>query len=164
MKTLLLMRHAKSDRDDPTFEDHERPLTERGKKAAKRMGQLLHDEHLVPDLILSSTAVRARKTASKVAKKTGYAGAIELHRRVYMADPATLLAVVQELVPNRDRVLVIGHNPGMSDFLSELTKSMQDMPTATVAQIELPVKNWCEIDWRTRGKLITLWRPRELDS
>ena len=96
MKTLMLLRHAKSSRDDPELDDHDRPLNPRGKGDAKRMGRLIRDEKIVPDLIVSSTAVRARKTAEKVAKQSGYSSAIELEDRLYLSDAAAHYGVVQE--------------------------------------------------------------------
>ena len=80
MKTLLLLRHAKSSWSDPTLPDHDRPLNKRGIHDAPRMGKLLRHEHLMPDLILSSTAVRAKKTAELVAKACKYKGEIALNR------------------------------------------------------------------------------------
>ena len=87
MKTLLILRHAKSDWETPDVADHDRPLNGRGKRDAPRMGRLLRDENLVPDLIISSTAKRARKTAKLVAEASGYEGEIRLAETLYLAGP-----------------------------------------------------------------------------
>ena len=83
MKSILLLRHAKSSRKDPDLTDHDRPLNKRGKRDAPRMGRLLKKEHLVPDIIISSTAIRARSTAEAVAKASGYKGDITFNRSLY---------------------------------------------------------------------------------
>jgi phosphohistidine phosphatase len=162
MKTLMLLRHAKSSRDDPELDDHERPLNPRGKADAKRMGRLIQDEKIVPDLIVSSTALRARKTAEKVVKQSGYTSAIELEDRLYLSDAAAHYAVVQETGRRHARLLLVGHNPGLSEFLSRLTSADEELPTGALAIVELPLDAWKELIASTRGKLVALYRPREL--
>ncbi len=97
MKTLLLLRHAKSSRDDPDLADHERPLNERGKRAAKEAGRFLRDEDLVPDLIVSSTALRARKTAQKAAKQCDYPRPLSLRNSFIWATAPTHYKVVRKI-------------------------------------------------------------------
>ncbi len=160
MKTLLLLRHAKSSRDEPDLADHERPLNERGKQAAKEVGRFLRDEDLVPDLIVSSTAVRARKTAQKAAKQCNYERAIELDEQLYLGNAQTHYSVVRKVEPGCKRLLVVCHNPGISDFVNQITSGDEEMPTAGLAVIQLPIKSWKELTARTRGKLAKFWRPR----
>jgi phosphohistidine phosphatase len=161
MKTLMLLRHAKSSRDVPNLADHDRPLNERGKQAAKHVGRFLRDEDLVPDLILSSTAVRARKTSQKAAKACDYPRAIELEERLYLASAQTHDAVVRGVEAGCKRLLLVGHNPGISDFLNHLASADEEMPTAGLAIVELPIIHWKDLTAKTRGKLIKFWRPRE---
>jgi phosphohistidine phosphatase len=161
MKTLLLLRHAKASRDDADLADHERPLTERGKRAAKEAGRFLLHEELVPELIVSSTAVRARKTAQKAAKQCDYPRAIELEEQLYLGNAQTHYSVVRRIKPGWQRILLVGHNPGISDFLNRLTLGEDEMPTAGLAIVQLPIKQWKDLTARTRGKLLKLWRPRE---
>lgn len=162
MKTLLLLRHAKSSRDDPELADHDRPLNERGKKAAKEAGRFLRDEDLVPDLIVSSTALRARKTAQKAASQCEYPRAIELDDQLYLGNAPTHYKVVRKVEPRCKRLLIVGHNPGISEFLNQLVSSdAEEMPTAGLAVIQLPIKDWKELTERTRGKLIEFWKPRD---
>src|SRR5215510_11184128 len=106
MKTLLLLRHAKSSWKYPDLADHDRPLNKRGKLTAPRIGQLLKDENLVPDLILSSTAARAQTTPRKVATASGYAGEIRVTREIYDAGPEAYLALLQTVSDEYMRVLV----------------------------------------------------------
>jgi phosphohistidine phosphatase len=162
MKTLLILRHAKSSRDEPELADHDRPLNERGKKAAKEAGRFLRDEDLVPDLIVSSTALRARKTAQKAAKQCEYPRAIELEEQLYLGNAPTHYKVVRKADASCKRLLIVGHNPGISEFLSQLVSgSEEDMPTAGLAVVQLPIRAWKELTARTRGKVLKFWRPRD---
>ena len=97
MKTLLVLRHAKSSWDDTALDDHERPLNERGRRDGPRMGELVREHRLTPDIIISSDAVRARRTAEAVAKATRYAGEVRLDRLLYLASPADILGVLRTI-------------------------------------------------------------------
>lgn len=161
MKTLLILRHAKSSWDDSALDDHERPLNVRGEKDAPQMGRLARTEGLAPELILSSDAVRARQTAAEMADATG--GKILLDARLYHADADEILAVVRSTVEeNVATALIVGHNPGLEDLIAQLTGEHERMPTAALAQIALPIERWSDLDASIRGTLIGLWRPKEL--
>jgi len=163
MKTLLVLRHAKSSRDDPALDDRDRPLNARGERDAPRMGLLVRDEQLSPDLVVCSDAVRARQTAEAMAEAAGYSGTILLEHRLYAAEAAVILAVLRDVVePDVDTVMIVGHNPGLEDLVSALTGAREDLPTAALAQLALPIDRWAEIGPRTRGTLVRVWRPREL--
>ena len=161
MKTLLLLRHAKASRDDADLPDHNRPLTDRGKKDAKRLGRQLHDAKLVPDLIISSTARRARKTASKVAKQTNYPRAIELTDRLYLSTPQEHLEVLRSVPDGEACIMLVGHNPGLSQFVSELTDTDTELATAELVQLELPIKHWSEIAKARSAKLKKVWQAAD---
>jgi phosphohistidine phosphatase len=163
MLTLLLMRHAKSGWDDPSLADHERPLNARGRKAAPRMAELLVEQKLVPELIITSTARRALDTAHAVVTGTGYDGRVEVTRRLYLAEPGTYLEVLGEIEQRFGRVLVVGHNPGISELVGRLTGESVEMPTAAIARIELALPSFAAVDARTRGKLLEVFKPKELD-
>jgi phosphohistidine phosphatase len=163
MKTLLVLRHAKSSHDDPGLDDHERSLNDRGRRDAPRMGRLLADEDLVPDLILSSTAVRARTTAEAAAKASGYQQKIELDRSLYLASPEEYIEALRELPETRRRVLVVGHNPGMEQLVEVLTGQSETLPTAALACITLPIDRWRDLRSSTTGTLDGLWRPKEIE-
>jgi phosphohistidine phosphatase len=162
MKELLLLRHAKSSRDEPDLDDHERPLNERGERDAPRMGRWLRHQRILPDRIVSSTAVRARATAQKLAAACGYAGEIGLTPRLYLAEPDECLAVLRE-IPDRDgSVLLVGHNPCFEDLVERLVGRPERMPTAALARIALPLGRWQDATLAVRGELLALWRPKEL--
>jgi phosphohistidine phosphatase len=162
MKTLLLLRHAKSSWKNPDLADHDRPLNVRGKRDAPRMGEFLAEQDLIPDLIVTSTAKRARKTVKKVAAACGYEGEIVKTSALYHAWPDEIVSVLNSLPGDPERVMVVGHNPGMEEYLELLTDEELFMPTATLAQISLPIDHWRELDLDTAGILLNLWRPREL--
>ncbi len=163
MKTLLVLRHAKSSWKDPGLDDHDRPLNKRGKKDAPRMGRLVREEGLIPDLILSSTALRAKNTAQEVAEKSRYPGKIHWESRLYLAGPADIVMVLNEIEdPSADRVMIVGHNPGQEELVRSLAGGQEAFPTAALARVELPVTTWAELELSTTGELTHLWRPKEL--
>jgi phosphohistidine phosphatase len=164
MKTLLLLRHAKSSRKDDDLDDHDRPLNQRGKRDAPRMGRLLRDEKLLPDLILTSSAKRCRKTAEPVIAQSGYRGEARITGELYEADAAQLRQVLSRLTDDPGCVLVIAHNPGMEELLEALVGVYTPLSTAALAHVELPINGWQQIDQQTRGRLVNLWQPRELES
>jgi len=162
MKTLLLLRHAKSSWNDPALDDHERPLNKRGQRDAPRMGELVREYGLVPDVVLSSDAVRARLTAEAVAVAARYAGDILLDPHLYMAGAADIRSLLPTVRANAETVMIVGHNPGLEQLVEQLTGERQDLPTATLAQIGLPIDQWRDLKLSTRGTLVGLWRPKEL--
>ncbi len=161
MKTLLLVRHAKSSWKKADLPDHDRPLTKRGKKEAPMVGTYLKENSLVPDLILSSTARRAHDTAEAVADACGFDGQVELYQDLYMSDTASYLDILRCMPDRADRVLVVGHNPDVEDLLALLTEVKEHMTTSALAIISLPISNWEELSEATDGRLQNLWAPRE---
>jgi phosphohistidine phosphatase len=159
MKTLLVLRHAKSSWNDPALDDHERPLNERGRRDAPRMGELVRQYGLIPDLVISSDAVRALLTAQAVAEAARYAGEILLDPRLYIASPADILSLLQTVRENAETIMIVGHNPGLEELVEHLTGERLDLPTATLAEIHLPIDHWHDLDIATRGTLVGHWRP-----
>lgn len=162
MKTLLLLRHGKSSWTDTSLTDHDRPLKKRGREAAKRMGQLIQELDLVPDHILTSSAVRATATAKLAAIEAKFDDEVEVVPVLYHADPSAFAAIVSRVSNQFDRVLIVGHNPGMEDWLDRLIGHVETFPTAALARIELPVDSWLDLSLNTRGTLKGLWRPKEI--
>ncbi len=164
MRTLLVLRHAKSSWKDAGLADHDRPLNKRGEKNAPAMGKLIKREGLTPQWIASSTALRARKTAEAAAKGSGYSGKIHYEEELYLAQPPDILGVLQRTVPDSaTRILIVGHNPGLEELVGTLTVQREPFPTGALAQIELSIESWNELTGAPKGKLIQLWRPRDLD-
>jgi len=162
MKTLLVLRHAKSSWSDPALDDHERPLNKRGRRDAPRMGELVREYHLIPDVVISSDAVRARLTAEAVVEAARCAGGILLDQRLYMAGPADILSLLRTVGEKAETVMIVGHNPGLEELVAQLTGERQDLPTAALAQIVLPIDQWRDLKRSTRGTLAGHWVAKEL--
>jgi phosphohistidine phosphatase len=147
MKTLLLVRHAKSSRDDPATPDKDRPLNNRGKRDAPKMGERLAERDVKPDLILSSPAARALKTAEIVAKKLDYElKDIAVDERLYAVGADDLLDVVRQLGDKLKRVMVVGHNPELTTLAHRFSSEIIHMPTCAVAEFKFDAKSWSTID------------------
>jgi phosphohistidine phosphatase len=162
MKTLLLLRHGKSRWDRRGVADHERGLKRRGKRDAARIGRLLADERLLPHRVISSTAKRARGTARRLAKACDHEGEVELHPELYLGDPPDYFDVLRWLPDEVERVLVVGHNPGLEELIEHVTGKQEPLPTAGLAQLRLPIERWSDLSDAVRGDLVALWRPKEL--
>jgi phosphohistidine phosphatase len=162
MKSVLILRHAKSSWKDPDITDHDRPLNKRGKGDAPCMGRLLKREHLVPDTIISSTAVRARDTAKAVAKASGYKREIISNPSLYAAGPHVYIDILHDISDEYARALIVGHNPGLEELVEMLTGESCVMPTCSLAHVKLHLQNWLEIDYNTKGRLARIWQPRDL--
>lgn len=166
MKTLLILRHAKSSWKNELLSDHDRPLKERGKRDAAKIGCLIREKDLEPELIISSTAKRARKTAELVAEACGYQGKLIMASSFYHGDPNAYIKLLRHLKQDHghdyQRVMVVGHNPGLEELLNILSGALEWMPTATLAQIDLPIEQWKKLQLLSKGKLANLWVPRAL--
>lgn len=162
MKTLLVQRHAKSSWKHPEVSDHDRPLNKRGRRDAPRMGRFVAAQGLRPDVIVASTARRARRTAEDVARHAGCEGAVQLDRRLYLASPDEIIDVVRGVAGGARRVMVVGHNPGLEDLVARLAGRRETLPTAALAALRLSIRSWTELTASTAGDLAGPWRPREL--
>jgi phosphohistidine phosphatase len=163
MKTLLLLRHAKSGGKNTGMPDYQRPLKKRGEWDAPRMGLLIRREDLVPDLVLSSGATRARRTAELTMEACGYRGEIRVTRHLYDADVTEILGCLQALEDDYRRVMGVGHNPDLELLLETLTGTYHRLPTGALAHLEVPIDRWLDLNPETEGALQRIWRPRELE-
>jgi phosphohistidine phosphatase len=146
MKTLFLVRHAKSSRDDPALPDRERPLNDRGTRDAPRMGKRLAKQGVKPDLILSSPAVRALATAELIATKLGYkVKDIVVNERLYAAASDDLLEVIRRLGDKPKSVMLVGHNPELTELAHRLSSRIIDMPTCAVAEFSFDTTSWSNL-------------------
>lgn len=163
MKTLLIMRHAKSSWSNGHLSDHDRPLNERGLAAAPRIGTMLRDIGVVPDVVVSSTANRAHTTAVLVAEACGYDNEIFIHGELYHGTPTDYLLHLAELSDDYDCPLLVGHNPCLEDLIFMLTGQVEEMPTAAIAHLELPIDHWQSLNTKIQATLLNVWRPREIE-
>lgn len=163
MKTLYILRHAKSDWNAGSLSDFERPLNERGRKAAPLMGKVMKERLFNPQTIISSPAVRAKQTAESIKENAEIESEITFDSRIYEAHPQTLLEIVSEIDDAIDSALIVGHNPGFETLVRILTKKIEPMPTAALAVIDLEIEHWNQI-FSAAGTLRDLLRPKEIDS
>ena len=167
-RELLILRHAKSDWETNALTDYDRPLASRGKQDAPRIGAWLRAQRLVPDHIVSSPAKRARQTAKRVAKVVGLpTESIDWDDNVYAASAGSLLGALSRCPKKAQRVLLVGHNPGLEDLLRYLCGNRVPappdgklLPTASLAQLEMP-KDWGQLAPGC-AKLLVLTRPADL--
>lgn len=162
VKTILLFRHGKSDWHADYGEDHDRPLNKRGVRAAKLMGRHLAQLGQLPDLVLSSSAVRARDTVRLAAEAGSWSCRIETTPELYTASPNEVLELVRQCPDDIDTVLLAGHEPTWSELTGELIGGAAvKFPTAAIARIGFATERWSEIGFG-RGALVWLVTPKLL--
>jgi phosphohistidine phosphatase len=169
MKILTLLRHAKSGWDDPVKRDFDRPLNPRGRRAARTVGREMRNLGLAFDRVLASPARRVVETIEEVAQAFGPL-APDYDERIYLATSTALVELVRETPDDVERLLLVGHNPGLEDLALLLAgpdgplraEVAVKYPTGTLAEIELPVAHWAELAGGT-GTVSRFVRPRDLD-
>jgi len=161
MKTLLLLRHAKAENDAPGLTDLERALNERGEKEARSIGTFIKQQNLKLDLVLCSTAVRARQTAELVLAAAQLTASVLYDRRIYEASPEGLSEVITEVEDGMSTVLLVGHNPVMEEFLRALTDQTEPMTTGTLVKIDFDTDAWSGVV-QDQGSLVWIQRPQAL--
>lgn len=143
--------------------DLQRPLSRRGKEDAPRMARFLRDRGLAPDLILCSTAKRAWQTVKRTVEAGQFNCPVERNQRIYDADqPQELVDLLRTVPDELNRILLVGHNPCLEEFIEALTAEATSLPTAAVAQVELGIASWADLDLGSCGRLTGVWRPKEL--
>jgi phosphohistidine phosphatase len=146
MKTLFLIRHAKSSWHNTALPDKDRPLDDRGKRDAPKMGKRLAKRDVKPDLILSSPAMRALTTAKIIAKKLDYKlEDILVDDRLYASEADDLLNVIYKLSDKLERVMLFGHNPELTELAHRLSSEITQMPTCAVAEFTFATRSWSNV-------------------
>jgi phosphohistidine phosphatase len=160
VKTLLVLRHGKSSWAEPDLDDHDRPLKKRGRRGARSIGRQLQQAGLLPDLVLSSTARRARATARRCLAASGAEARLEITRALYGSGARRHLEELGRRARDDDRVvMVVGHNPDLEDLVALLTGEPTPLKTAFLAVITLDVERWPDLA-TARGRLDRLLRPQ----
>jgi phosphohistidine phosphatase len=161
LRQLTLLRHAKSSWDDAAIKDRNRPLNERGERDAPLMGSRLRDRGSRPTLIITSPAVRARRTAQIIAREIGYPEEfLQREDDLYLASPSQIAAVVARQDSSFRDVIVCGHNPGLTELANRLTGAgIDNVPTAGLVVIGLNLSQWSDLDG-ARGELLLFDYPR----
>lgn len=162
MKRLYLVRHAKSSWKYTDLRDFDRPLNKRGKRDAPFMGKLLAEDNVMPDLIISSPALRALSTAKKIAAELGYpVEKIETHKRLYESDTDDYLNVISQVPDTVETLMIFSHNPGLTilnNFLSD--KRIDNIPTCGIVNIKININHWKDLDFE-KGQLISFDYPKK---
>ena len=168
MKTLYVLRHAKSDWGDESLPDFDRPLNHRGNKAAKAVGHEMAGRGIRPDLVISSSAVRAKETVGRVFEGFGQPLPVTEDTRIYEAGTGTLVEIVRAAPEDADRLMIVGHNPGLQGIVVALSEpsalreeAAQKFPTGALAEIRFSIDRWSELAPGT-GQLEDLIKPRDL--
>lgn len=161
--SLYVLRHAKAEEGVPTGGDHERALKRRGLKAARLVGNFLTRLDEAPELVLSSTAVRARETATAAGEAGGWKAKLELNSVLYGAGSEALLRELAAVQARAKRLLLVGHQPALSQLIGALTGGEPDFPTAALARIDFELERWSEIAPR-RGRLVWLLTPDAIEA
>jgi phosphohistidine phosphatase len=163
MKTLLILRHGKTQQYSPRG-DHARELTERGRRNSRTMGEYIRGLTGTPDAIITSDAVRSVQTAEIVAPATGFTGELTIDPRIYEADLPTLLALVLEIPNDVAIALLVGHNPGFEELSGALAGIDPDdvrLPTAGLAHVEFDDDAW-DRAFNGSGRLRGIMTPKLL--
>jgi len=161
MRTLYLLRHAKSSWKDASLADFERPLKGRGRDAAEQMGRFLASKKVSLSMVISSPAVRTRETIAIVLRNASLGVEPLFDQRIYEASLATLAQVASEIPDDKKAAMLVGHNPGMEELLAFLTRESRRMPTCALARISIEGASWKALD-RGVGKLEWFVTPKDL--
>lgn len=161
MKRLLILRHAKSSWADTSQDDWQRPLNERGRRDAPRVGEWMRERSVMPDVIITSDAVRARTTADAVAEAAGYSREILVAPSLYHAKPDDVLGVLNDVRDEMRTVLIVGHNPGLEDLVLLLTRIHHGLVTAALVELAVPIDSWSELDATIAASIVDTWQPRD---
>ena len=160
VRVLFILRHAKSGHDEPVS-DKERTLTTRGRKDAVRMGELARERNLLCDRVLCSTATRAKETLELFVDGAKLDAPIVFLDELYLAEPKAIVQAIRSHGSSAERVMIVGHNPGLEALVTDLTEERTDLPTAAYVEITLPIGDWADLDLDTTGRLRSTFRPKD---
>jgi phosphohistidine phosphatase len=163
MKTILLMRHAEVREENYNLHDFEHPLSLKGLENAQFMGNILYKNSMRPDLIISSTAKRAKQTAILLQSSAEIENPIDFLDNMYEASPLTLLNIALNIKDKNDSVLLIGHNPGVEGFIEFLTTKKLSMTSTSIAEVKLNIETWKDLSANC-GSLETILHPEDLSE
>ncbi|GAA4444019.1 histidine phosphatase family protein [Novipirellula rosea] len=161
-RRLILMRHAKSDWADEGLSDHDRPLNKRGRRDAPQMAAWLREIDCLPDVVLSSSAVRTRETLELMQDSFRSDVIVSYSESLYLASPETICNVIASDSCDASTVMVLAHNPGMAYLVSQLAGQMVDMPTAAIAIFDVSITDWSKFRLSSPVKLEHFMRPKAL--
>ena len=159
MKSLIILRHAKS--DHPLgVNDFDRDLTERGLRDALRVGEILREQQLLPESIVTSAAQRARTTTERVVTGSAFEGSVEVTPDFYEAGTAQILNAVRAIQEGVSSAMIVGHNPGFWGVACRFDRSITSFPTAAWVRLELDIEYWGELTEITSARRTHFWYPK----
>ena len=161
MRSIIIFRHGKSDWDAIYDRDHDRPLSKRGHKASKKMGRYLNEIQQIPEIVISSSAIRAKNTAKLALEHGSWFSELAIETKIYGGTSETLLNIIQSTEDKYRSICLVGHEPTCSSFISLCTYHSQRFKTASMAKINFKTNSWREIEF---GKGILEWikSPKEI--
>jgi len=160
IKTLYIIRHAKSSWKDLALDDFERPLNKRGKRDAPVMGERLAKNQVMPDIILSSPAKRAKMSAKIIANKVHYDKKIIFKQEIYEADQQTLQKIVNNIDDRYDTAFLVGHNPGLNELAEYYVNYEENLPTCGIIGIAFTCNHWKESN-AENARLLSVDYPKK---
>lgn len=162
-KVLLILRHAKSSWKNKKLNDLNRPLNKRGRNEAVKMGEYLKSMDLMPDMIITSSALRARETATLLCRQSGYDGIVEVNFSLHEGDTTSYIQAITTSHEDKNKLLIVGHNPTLEQLLSLLTNKTVSLPTCTLVQIKLNVARWNIVIYHygSKPEIVNIWRPKK---
>jgi len=163
MKKLYIIRHAKSSRSDETLEDFERPLNKRGKENAPMIGERLKEKGIMPDIIISSPAKRAKSTAEMIAKEIGYKKKILFDENIYESSVDELCKILTSINDKNSAVFLVGHNPSLNDLAYYYVHHEVNIPTCGIVEIAFECDTWADIEPKN-AKLLSFEYPKKSDG
>jgi len=161
IKILLLLRHAKSSWKNKELDDHDRPLNKRGIMEAIKMGEYLKKTNLIPDVIVTSSALRALDTTTLVCRHSDYKKLVEVNFTLHKGGIDSYIKAIAETPEDKDVLMLVGHNPVLEELVTMLTNSSINISTCTMVQINLYVTNWKNIvsQYIFRSEIVKIWKP-----
>ena len=169
MKTIFLLRHAKSSWDNSQLEDFDRPLSTRGEKSSIKIGKYIKNKNIIPDIVYCSSAKRAKKTWELINKVIKKKNNIFFKKDLYMADSETFMSTIKKTKNSNKSIMIVSHNPGIESFCLELSKENNEYindiktkyPTGSLAILKVNLKKWSEIRYES-GIIYEFIKPRKL--
>ncbi len=164
-KVLLILRHAKSSWKDKKVDDHDRPLNNRGRRGAIKMGEHLKKMSIFPDTIITSSALRAVETTKYLCKYSGFNNLVEVNFSLHRGGIDAYINALATVSNDKQKLLIVGHNPDLEELTGILINGKIRIPTCTLVQLKLSIENWKSIDphCNFKSELVDIWRPKKIE-
>jgi phosphohistidine phosphatase len=164
-KVLLILRHAKSSWKNKKLDDHDRPLNRRGRREAIEMGEYLKKTNMIPNAIVTSSATRAIETTTLVCRNCSYNKLVEVNFEFHRGGTSAYIHAISIAPNDKNILLIVGHNPDLEDLIKVITNRTIKLPTCTLIQINMNIKNWksTAIYGSFKSEIVNIWRPKRID-